>query len=78
MHRYVGCCEMHSAASVVDYRSHHMSAVLEVVENNRLDGVVYFSDEEGVYSLQLFDRLRQIRCPFAQICLQIESYEWNW
>lgn len=38
-----------------------MNAALEVVENHRLDGIVYFADEEGVYSLQLFDRLRQIR-----------------
>lgn len=38
-----------------------MNAGLEVVENHRLDGIVYFADEEGVYSLQLFDRLRQIR-----------------
>jgi cyclophilin family peptidyl-prolyl cis-trans isomerase len=67
-----------ASASVVDYRSHQMNAGLEVVENHRLDGVVYFADEEGVYSLLLFDRLRKIRCPFAQISrLQIESNEWN-
>jgi hypothetical protein len=82
MHRYVGCCDKLNAsasASVVDYRSHQMNAGLEVVENHRLDGVVYFADEEGVYSLQLFDRLRQIRCPFAQIPrLQIQYDAWNW
>ncbi|XP_047066587.1 probable glucuronosyltransferase Os04g0103100 [Lolium rigidum] len=60
MHRYVGCCDKLNA-SAVDYRSHQMNAGLEVVENHRLDGVVYFADEEGVYSLHLFDRLRQIR-----------------
>jgi hypothetical protein len=55
------------------YLSHQMNAGLEVVENHRVDGVVYFADEEGVYSLQLFDHLRQIRCPFSQISrLQIQ------
>uniref|UniRef100_A0ACD5Y4C3 Uncharacterized protein n=1 Tax=Avena sativa TaxID=4498 RepID=A0ACD5Y4C3_AVESA len=62
MHRYVGCCEkLNASDSAADYRSHQMNAALEVVENHRLDGVVYFADEEGVYSLQLFERLRQIR-----------------
>uniref|UniRef100_A0ACD5YUJ4 Uncharacterized protein n=2 Tax=Avena sativa TaxID=4498 RepID=A0ACD5YUJ4_AVESA len=63
MHRYVGCCEKinASASSSIDYRPHQMNAGLEVVENHRLDGLVYFADEEGVYSLHLFDRLRQIR-----------------
>ena len=71
MHRYVGCCDRLNASSAasasVDYRSHQMNAGLEVVENHRLDGVVYFADEEGVYSLHLFDRLRQIRCPSPQV-----------
>jgi ABC-type glutathione transport system ATPase component len=50
-----------------------MNAGLEVVENHRVDGVVYFADEEGVYSLQLFDQLCRIRFPFSQISrLQIQ------
>lgn len=63
MHRYVGCCDglNASASPSVDFRPHQLNAGLEVVENHRLDGVVYFADEEGVYSLPLFDRLRQIR-----------------
>jgi hypothetical protein len=50
----------------MNYRPHQMNMVLEVVENNRIDGVIYFTDKEGLYSLQIFDRLRQIRCPFPQ------------
>jgi hypothetical protein len=41
-----------------------MNAALELVENHRHDGIVgivYFTDEEDVYSLHLFDRLHQIR-----------------
>ncbi|XBI87874.1 hypothetical protein VPH35_025898 [Triticum aestivum] len=63
MHRYVGCCDAlnASASAAADFRPHQLNAGLEVVENHRLDGVVYFADEEGVYSLPLFDRLRHIR-----------------
>jgi putative beta-1,4-xylosyltransferase IRX9 len=63
IHRYVGCCDKlnASSSSSVHYRPHHMNAALELVENHRLDGIVYFADEEDVYSLHLFDRLRQIR-----------------
>ncbi|KAL6650200.1 hypothetical protein ACP70R_009125 [Stipagrostis hirtigluma subsp. patula] len=62
MHRYVGCCDKLNASSdSVDFRPHQMNAALELVENHRLDGIVYFADEEGVYSLNLFQRLRQIR-----------------
>uniref|UniRef100_A0A0D9W1R1 Glycosyltransferases n=1 Tax=Leersia perrieri TaxID=77586 RepID=A0A0D9W1R1_9ORYZ len=56
MHRYIGCSH-HNASSL----PHQLNAALEVVENHRLDGIVYFADEEGVYSLHLFHRLRHIR-----------------
>ncbi|KAL6885545.1 hypothetical protein ACP4OV_010324 [Aristida adscensionis] len=62
MHRYVGCCDkLNASAASLDYRPHQMNAALELVENHRLDGIVYFADEEGVYSLPLFHRLRHIR-----------------
>ncbi|TKW02882.1 hypothetical protein SEVIR_7G033600v4 [Setaria viridis] len=63
MHRYVGCCDKLNASdsSSIDLRPHQMNAALELVENHRLDGIVYFAHEEGVYSLELFQRLRQIR-----------------
>jgi len=65
MHRYVGCCDKLNASSVDDdrlrLRPHQMNAALELIENHRLDGIVYFADEEGVYSLDLFKRLRQVR-----------------
>lgn len=67
MHRYVGCCDDKINASSdsdgggVDLRPRQMNAALDLVENHRLDAIVYFAHEEGVYSLQLFHRLRQIR-----------------
>ncbi|XP_045086249.2 uncharacterized protein [Aegilops tauschii subsp. strangulata] len=61
MHCYVGCCDSLNASPTVDFRPHQLNDGFEVIENHLLDGVVYFIDEEGVYSLPLFDRLRQIR-----------------
>uniref|UniRef100_A0A0E0GWZ7 Glycosyltransferases n=1 Tax=Oryza nivara TaxID=4536 RepID=A0A0E0GWZ7_ORYNI len=60
MHRYVGCCH-NINASAPDFRPHQINAALDIVDNHRLDGVLYFADEEGVYSLHLFHHLRQIR-----------------
>jgi putative beta-1,4-xylosyltransferase IRX9 len=64
MHRYVGCCHNlnNASSSSLAYRPHQINAALDLVEDHhRLHGVVYFADEEGVYSLRLFHRLRQIR-----------------
>ncbi|KAM3296067.1 hypothetical protein ACQJBY_038421 [Aegilops geniculata] len=61
MHCYVGCCDGLNVSPAVDFRPHQLNAGFEVIENHLLDGVVYFTDEEGVYSLPLFDRLHQIR-----------------
>ncbi|PAN36860.1 hypothetical protein PAHAL_7G005700 [Panicum hallii] len=62
MHRYVGCCDkLNASSAAADLRPRQMNAALELVENHRLDGIVYFAHEEGVYSLDLFQRLRQIR-----------------
>jgi putative beta-1,4-xylosyltransferase IRX9 len=72
MHRYVGCCRnfinaSSSSSSSLAYRPHQINAALDLVEDHRLHGVVYFADEEGVYSLRLFDRLRQIRYFYRSI-----------
>lgn len=62
MHRYVGCCDkLNASDDPLRLRPHQMNAALELIENHRLDGIVYFADEEGVYSLDLFKRLRQVR-----------------
>lgn len=64
MHRYVGCCDNLNASASDDalrFRPHQMNAALELLENHRIDAIVYFADEEGVYSLDLFKRLRQVR-----------------
>jgi hypothetical protein len=77
MHCYVGCCDKLNASSSDDgalrFRPHQMNAALELIENHRLDGIVYFADEEGIYSLDLFKCLRQVRyclipCSSSPIC----------
>jgi hypothetical protein len=44
-----------------------MNTGLEVMENHRLDDVVYFADKEDVYSMQLFDHLCHVSYPFDRI-----------
>ncbi|VFQ62285.1 unnamed protein product [Cuscuta campestris] len=36
------------------------NTALEHVEHHRLDGIVYFADDDNVYSLELFDSMRSI------------------
>jgi hypothetical protein len=74
MHRYVGCCDkLNASSAAADLRPRQMNAALELVENHRLDGIVYFAHEEGVYSLDLFQRLRQIR--YATDCCYPRSIQ---
>ncbi|URD94824.1 glycosyltransferase family 43 protein [Musa troglodytarum] len=37
------------------------NAALEHIERHRLDGIVYFADDSNIYSLELFQHLRDIR-----------------
>ncbi|XP_042458639.1 probable beta-1,4-xylosyltransferase IRX9H [Zingiber officinale] len=40
---------------------HQRNTALEHIERHRLDGIVHFTDEDSIYSLELFERLREIR-----------------
>ncbi|KAK1269547.1 putative beta-1,4-xylosyltransferase IRX9H [Acorus gramineus] len=44
-----------------DRRVHLRNRALEHIERHRLDGVVYFADDDNVYSVELFERIREIR-----------------
>ena len=37
------------------------SMALEHIEHHKLDGIVYFADEDNIYFLELFENLREIR-----------------
>jgi len=42
---------------------------LEHIEHHKLDGIVYFADDDNVYSLDLFQTIRDIRYIFCYFLL---------
>uniref|UniRef100_A0A251J524 Glycosyltransferases n=1 Tax=Manihot esculenta TaxID=3983 RepID=A0A251J524_MANES len=52
-------CERNSTTEK-DRGVHQRNAALEHIEKHRLDGIVYFADDDNVYSLELFESLREI------------------
>lgn len=66
MYRHLVCTK--NSTNVKDRGVHQRNTVLEHIEFHKLDGIVYFADDDNIYSLQLFETLRDIRyfdlCPF--------------
>lgn len=60
MYRHLVCNK--NLTDVKDRGVHQRNTALEHIERHRLDGIVYFADDDNVYSLELFDSLRDIRC----------------
>jgi galactosylgalactosylxylosylprotein 3-beta-glucuronosyltransferase 1 len=60
MYRHLVCVNKNNT-NVKDRGVHQRNAGLEHIERHRLDGIVYFADDDNVYSLQLFESLRNIR-----------------
>ncbi|KAF9687402.1 hypothetical protein SADUNF_Sadunf02G0089800 [Salix dunnii] len=59
MYRHLVCVNKNNT-SVKDRGVHQRNAGLEHIERHRLDGIVYFADDDNVYSLELFESLRNI------------------
>ncbi|KAH8516225.1 hypothetical protein H0E87_004551 [Populus deltoides] len=59
MYRHLVCVNKNNT-NVKDRGVHQRNAGLEHIERHRLDGIVYFADDDNVYSLQLFESLRNI------------------
>ncbi|CAH8349789.1 unnamed protein product [Eruca vesicaria subsp. sativa] len=59
MYRHLVC--KRNTTRVKDRGVHQRNTALEHIELHRLDGVVYFADDDNVYELELFQRLREIR-----------------
>lgn len=59
MYRHVVCTR--NSSNVKDRGVHQRNAALEHIERHKLDGIVYFADDDNVYSLELFESLRTIR-----------------
>ncbi|CAM8920709.1 unnamed protein product [Rhodiola kirilowii] len=59
MHRHLVCNK--NMTDVKDRGVHQRNTALDHIERHRLDGIVYFADDDNIYSLELFQRLREIR-----------------
>ncbi|KAK4274217.1 hypothetical protein QN277_017477 [Acacia crassicarpa] len=59
MYRHLVCTE--NSTNVKDRGVHQRNTALEHIERHRLDGIVYFADDDNIYSLELFETLRDIR-----------------
>ncbi|PKI51687.1 hypothetical protein CRG98_027927, partial [Punica granatum] len=58
MYRHLVC--KNNMTSVKDRGVHQRNTALEHIEFHRLDGIVYFADDDNIYSVELFEDLRQI------------------
>lgn len=47
-----------------DGRVHQRNLALSLIETHRLDGTVYFADENNIYLVDLFEKMREIRYFF--------------
>ncbi|CAI5468522.1 unnamed protein product [Closterium sp. Yama58-4] len=46
---------------IKDRGVHQRNAAMEHVEKHRLDGIMYFADDDNIYSLELFEEMRAIK-----------------
>ncbi|XWS14863.1 hypothetical protein CRYUN_Cryun35bG0045200 [Craigia yunnanensis] len=58
MYRHVVCTR--NSSNVKDRGVHQRNAALEHIERHKVDGIVFFADDDNVYSLELFESLRTI------------------
>ncbi|XP_059631209.1 probable beta-1,4-xylosyltransferase IRX9H [Cornus florida] len=58
MYRHLVCPK--SSTSIKDRGVHQTNTALEHIERHKLDGIVYFADDDNIYSLELFESMREI------------------
>lgn len=68
MYRHLACAK--NSTEVKDRGVHQRNTALEHIEHHRLDGIVYFADDDNIYSLELFYSLRNIRYLFV-LCFSV-------
>ncbi|XP_072954110.1 probable beta-1,4-xylosyltransferase IRX9H isoform X1 [Typha angustifolia] len=59
MYRHLVC--KRNSSEVKDRGVYQRNTALDHIERHRLDGIVYFADDDNIYSLELFERMREIR-----------------
>ncbi|CAI9116074.1 OLC1v1017128C1 [Oldenlandia corymbosa var. corymbosa] len=58
MHRHL--VSMKNLTDIKDRGVHQRNTALEYIERHKLDGIVYFADDDNIYSLELFESMRSI------------------
>ncbi|XP_060199143.1 probable beta-1,4-xylosyltransferase IRX9H [Lycium barbarum] len=58
MYRHLVCSK--NMTDIKDRGVHQRNVALEHIERHRLDGIVYFADDDNIYSLELFESIRSI------------------
>ncbi|CAI9263518.1 unnamed protein product [Lactuca saligna] len=58
MYRHLVCTK--NLTNIKDRGVHQRNTALEHIEHHKLDGIVYFADDDNIYSLELFETLRDI------------------
>ncbi|KAL3505003.1 hypothetical protein ACH5RR_034844 [Cinchona calisaya] len=61
---------------VKDRSVHQRNTALEHIEHHKLDGIVYFADDDSIHSLELFESLRGIR-RFGTWPVAMLAQNWN-
>lgn len=59
MYRHLVCDT--NLTSIRDRNVHQRNVALSHIETHRLDGIVYFADDNNMYSVDLFEHIREIR-----------------
>lgn len=62
MYRHLVC--VNNSTSAKDRGVYQRNTALEHIERHKLDGIVYFGDDDNIYTLDLFDSLREIKYVF--------------
>ncbi|PPD66979.1 hypothetical protein GOBAR_DD36145 [Gossypium barbadense] len=59
MYRHLVC--KRNLTDIKDRQVHQRNVALSHIETHRLDGIIYFANEDNVYSIDLFQQMRHIR-----------------
>ncbi|KAL8172075.1 hypothetical protein V2J09_023879 [Rumex salicifolius] len=58
LYRHLVCTK--NMTNIKDRGVHQRNTALEHIERHKLDGIVYFADDDNIYSLELFESIREI------------------
>ncbi|GMJ11081.1 IRREGULAR XYLEM 9-LIKE, IRREGULAR XYLEM 9 Homolog [Hibiscus trionum] len=59
MYRHLVCKK--NLTDIKDRHAHQRNVALSHIETHQLDGIVYFANEDNIYSIDLFQQMRHIR-----------------